>query len=314
VLWYSGAVPRKRAPTEWSGEGRSGEGRSGEAGRGQSAIRVVERAFGVLEAVGAEPDGVPVAQVRARTGLPLVTVYRLLRTLQALGYVAPDPDTGRWHVGLRVLELRGRVNDATRLAGLARPLLKDLMLASGGLAHLALYRQGEVIYVDTVRDLRSLHEYVPPGHRMPAHCVALGKVFLAELSDEQLLRFVAEKGLPQVASKTITATGALLKEAVRVRLSGFAVEADEAAEGSRSVAAPVRDYTERAVAALAVSGFVHRPHSRFGDEGRGELIALVTDAARRLSARLGYAPPPGGEPSPGRRAAGQPVGALPAPT
>ena len=44
-----------------------------------------------------------------------------------------------------------------------------------------------------------------------------------------------------------------------MRAAGYAVEIDEAAPGSRSVAAPVRDYTERAVAALAVSGFVDRP-------------------------------------------------------
>jgi DNA-binding IclR family transcriptional regulator len=274
------------------------------AGRGEAAgleapgaIRVVERAFAVLEAVGAEADGAAVAQIRERTGLPLVTVYRLLRTLQVLGYATTDLDTGRWHVGLRVLELRGRVSDASRLASLARSLLKDLMLSSGGLAHLALYRQGEVIYVDTVRDLRSLDEYVPPGHRMPAHCVALGKVFLAELGDDQLIRLAAEKGLPAFAPRTITTTEALLDEVSRVRAAGFAVEADEAAPGSRSFAAPVRDYTERVVAALAVSGFVDRPHSRFADAHRSELIALVADAARRLSSRLGYAPAPGAEPA-----------------
>jgi DNA-binding IclR family transcriptional regulator len=273
-------------------------GRESEPG-GPEPIRVVERAFAVLEAVGAEPDGAPVAQLRTRTGLPLVTVYRLLRTLQALGYVAADPDTGRWRVGLRVLELRGRVSDADRLAGLARPLLKDLMLASGGLAHLGLYRRGEVHYVDTVRDLRSLDQYVSPGHRMPAHSVALGKVLLAELSDEQVLRFAAERGLARRASRTITTPEGLLVEAARVRAAGYAVEADEAAEGSRSVAAPVRDYTERAVAAIAVSGFVDRPLSRFGDDRRGELIAMVTDAARRLSARLGFVPgpEPGDEPA-----------------
>ncbi|HVG97208.1 MAG TPA: IclR family transcriptional regulator [Chloroflexota bacterium] len=282
-------------------------GRESEPGA-PDAIRVVERAFAVLEAIGAEPEGVPVAQVRARTGLPLVTVYRLLRTLQALGYAATDPDTGRFRVGLRVLELRGRVSDADRLAGLARPLLKDLMLASGGLAHLGLYRQGEVIYVDTVRDLRSLDQYVPPGHRMPAHSVALGKVLLAELGDEQLRRLAEEKGLPVLASRTIASADELLAEAARVRAAGYAVEADEAAEGSRSVAAPVRDYTERAVAALAVSGFVDRPLSRFGDQRRGELIALVTDAARRLSARLGFVPSPGSEPV----GAWQPAGLYPA--
>jgi DNA-binding IclR family transcriptional regulator len=250
------------------------------------SIRVVQRAFAVLEAIGAESDGATVAQVQAGTGLPLATVYRLLRTLQTLGYAEQDPDGGLWHVGLRVLELRGRVSAANRLATLARPLLKDLMLASGGLAHLALYRQGEVIYVDTVRDLRSLDTYVPPGHRMPAHCVALGKVLLAELSGEQLARFVAEKGLPARTADTITTHEALVRELARVRAAGYAAERGEAAPDSRSFAAPVRDYTERVIAALSVSGFVQN----FPDERHAELIQLVTAAARQLSHRLGHQP------------------------
>jgi DNA-binding IclR family transcriptional regulator len=76
----------------------------------------------------------------------------------------------------------------------------------------------------------------------------------------------------------------------------------------QAFAVPVRDDTEHAAAALAVFGFVRRPHSRFGDARRGEPIALVTDAARRRSARLGYPPPPGGSPG----AAWQPAGLHPA--
>lgn len=211
-------------------------------------------------------------------------MYRLLRMLERLGYVDQDVDTGRWHIGLRVLELRGRVSAATQLAALARPYLKEMMLSSGGLAHLALFRQGEVIYLDTVRDLDSLDTYVPPGHRMPAHCVALGKVFLAELSDQQLAQFAAEHPLEARAAKTITTLDELRRAVARVRADGFATEADEAAPDSRSFAAPVRDYTMRVVAAIAVSSDA----AHFTDERCQELASLVVNTARRLSSRLGY--------------------------
>ncbi|MBI3974055.1 MAG: IclR family transcriptional regulator [Chloroflexi bacterium] len=249
-----------------------------------SAIRVVDRAFAVLEAIGAETDGATIAQIMARTGLPLVTTHRLVRTLQTLGYAEQDLDTGRWHVGLRVLELRGRVSTATKLATLARPFLKDLMLASGGRANLALCRDGEVVYIDIVRDLRSLDTYVPPGHRNPAHCTALGKVFLAELSGDQVARFVEEKGLPPRTERTITRLDALQRELHTVRAAGYAVEIGESAPDSRCFAAPVRDYTERVIAGISVSA----DRQRFPDERHAELISLVTDAARRLSERLGY--------------------------
>jgi DNA-binding IclR family transcriptional regulator len=256
----------------------------GAEGRG-GLVRSVERALTILDGIGAENDGATLAQLQARVQLPMVTVYRLLRTLRALGYAEQDIDTGRWHIGWRVLELRGRVSTLTRLATVARPFLKHLMLASGGLAHLGVLRRGEVVYVDTVWDLRSLDTYRPPARRNPAHSTALGKVLLAELSSEQLERLVAEKGLAPRTPRTITAPEALTEELERVRALGYATDVGENGDRSRCFAAPVRDYTERAVAAVSVAGDT----DGFPDERRQELISLVLETTSRLSARLGYA-------------------------
>ncbi|MGH2352094.1 MAG: IclR family transcriptional regulator [Chloroflexota bacterium] len=247
-------------------------------------VRSVERALTILDGIGAESDGAPLVQIQARVRLPLVTVYRLLRTLRSMGYAEQDIDTGRWHVGWRVMELRGRVSTLTRLATVARPFLKDLMLESGGLAHLAVFRRGEVVYVDTVWDLRSLDTYRPPTRRNPAHSTALGKVFLAELSGEQLERFAAEKGLAPQTPHTITTLDRLMEEVERVRACGHAIDVEENGVGARCFAAPVRDYTERVVAAISIAG----DGQRFPDERRPALIALIVDTAARLSARLGH--------------------------
>ena len=248
-------------------------------------MRSVERALTILDCIGSENDGATLAQIQARVQLPLVTVYRLVRTLRGMGYAEQDIDTGRWHIGWRVLELRGRVSTLTTLATVARPFLKDLMLASGGLAHLAVFRRDEVVYVDTVWDLRSLDTYRPPARRNPAHSTALGKVLLAELSNEQIERFVAEKGLPPRTPRTITTLPALVEDLEHVRTLGYATDIGENAEHSRCYAAPVRDYTERVVAAVSIAGDTQR----FPDARRRELISLVLDATARLSARLGFA-------------------------
>jgi DNA-binding IclR family transcriptional regulator len=248
-------------------------------------VRSVERALTILDGIGAENDGATLAQLQARARLPLVTVYRLLRTLRSTGYAEQDIDTGRWHIGWRVLELRGRVSTLTRLATVARPFLKDLMLASGGLAHLAVLRRGEVVYADTVWDLRSLDTYRPPARRNPAHSTALGKVLLAELSSAQLERFVAEKGLVPRTARTITTLPGLAEELERVRTLGYATDVGENSDDARCYAAPVRDYTERAVAAVSVAGDTQS----FPDTRRQELISLVLETTGRLSTRLGYA-------------------------
>ena len=249
-------------------------------------MKSAERLFAVLEAIGSEHDGVAVGRIQELTALPLVTLYRLLRTLQERGYAEQDLDTGRWHIGHKVLELRGHVSAATKLAVLVRPFLKDLMLATGNRSHLALFRNGEVLYVDTVRDLHTLGTYWPPGGRKPAHATALGKVFLAELSTEQLMRVVHEKGLARYGPRTVTSPEQLATELASVRATGYATELDEAAPGSRCFAAGLRDYTGRLVAAISVSSDTQRlPNDRHRD-----VIDRVTAAARNISERLGYVP------------------------
>jgi DNA-binding IclR family transcriptional regulator len=142
-----------------------------------------------------------------------------------------------------------------------------------------------VVYVDTVWDLRSLDTYRPPARRNPAHSTALGKVLLAELSSAQLERFVVEKGLVPRTARTITNMPGLTAELERVRMLGYATDAGENSEDARYYAAPVRDYTERAVAAVSVAGDTQS----FPDTRWQELISLVLETAGRLSARLGYA-------------------------
>lgn len=168
------------------------------------------------------------------------------------------------------------------------------MLSSGGRANLALFREGGVVYIDIVRDLRSLDTYVPPWSRNPAHCTALGKVFLAGLSDDQLARFVDERGLAPRGPNTITTLEHLVSEAGRVRTAGYATDVGENAPDSRCFAAPVRDYTERVIAAIGVSG----DSRRFPAERHGELAAMVVKAAGRLSERLGYPLAAGAESAP----------------
>jgi IclR family acetate operon transcriptional repressor len=73
-------------------------------------------------------------------------------------------------------------------------------------------------------------------------------------------------------------------ELARVRLQGFAVDAEENEIGVWCVGAPVFDYTSDVVGALSVSG----PTRRMSRERCIELGPLVHDSAWRVSRRMGY--------------------------
>ena len=65
---------------------------------------------------------------------------------------------------------------------------------------------------------------------------------------------VIENGLVPYKPNTITNPDELRKELEKVRQQGFAVSTEELTEGTRSIAAPIRDYTGKVVCAITVVG------------------------------------------------------------
>jgi len=255
-------------------------------GRGEGAgLRTLERGLAVLELLGAADSGYPVTEVAQRLGLPMGTAHRLLQTLVGAGYAEQDPRTRRYQLGLKILELRGGTVGAMRMAAEARPFLRDLMLRTDLRAHLAVYRGGNVVYIDRVDNPTTLDQYVPIGKRAAAHATGLGKAILAHSSEEELSAFLARHEMTGFTSTTLTDAATLRRELTAIRQRGFAVDRGESHENTRCVAAPIFDYTGQAVAAVSVAGTPGEVEPRLS-----VLVQAVIAIAREISRRFGYRP------------------------
>jgi IclR family acetate operon transcriptional repressor len=247
-------------------------------------VKVLTKAFALLEAVGESESGRSLTELAGELEMPVGTVHRLLRHLVMLGYLEQAPDSKLYHLGLKVLTLRAGAIAALHLAFLARPHLRELMLTTGCVAHLAAYRSGEVVYLDRVDTPDTVGRLTPSvGRRYAAHRTALGKVLLAALPDGELDEFLATTSLARFTPNTITDPTLLKEHLITVRMRGYALDREEGTPGLWCVAAPVRDYTGRTVAATSVS-----MHSRPGPARLQELIRIVGERAGRISAAAGY--------------------------
>lgn len=264
---------------ESMGNGKDGGTRDG------AGLRTLERGLAVLEFLGAADSGYAVTEVAHRLGLPMGTTHRLLRTLLGVGYVEQDPRTRRYQLGLKVLELRGGTVGAMRMAAEARPLLRDLMLRTDLRAHLAVYRGGSVVYIDRVDNPATLNQYIPIGKRAAAHATGLGKAILAHSTEEEIGAFLARHELTRFTSTTISDADSLRRELASIRQRGFALDHGESHENTRCVAAPVFDYTGRAVAAVSIAGTVAEVEPRLSD-----LVYTVIGIAQEISRRFGFRP------------------------
>src|ERR671934_84899 len=107
---------------------------------GQPAVRrvaAVERALAVLDALSDGNVELGTNEIARRTGINASTVSRLLATLAGAGIVEHVTATGRYRLGLRLLQLGNAVLARLDLREVARPHLQALVAATGETATLS---------------------------------------------------------------------------------------------------------------------------------------------------------------------------------
>jgi DNA-binding IclR family transcriptional regulator len=247
-------------------------------------VQSVDRTLDILEAL-AEMGEVGIGQLSSHVGLHASTVHRLLATLISRGYVRQNTETGRYLLGLKLLDVAGAVRDHLDMRMEALPILRSLMKKSGETANLGVRDRRHLVYIEQASSPgRLLRMFVQVGGRAPLHGTASGKILLAHLPEAELQELLSGYALYPNASRTIVDRSVLLAELEEVRKLGYATDYGEQEDGVNCIAGPVRNHLGRVVAAISISG----PWIRISPERMPELVPLVLEACEALSLALGY--------------------------
>jgi DNA-binding IclR family transcriptional regulator len=246
-------------------------------------IAAVERAADLLNAF-TELDGATagVTELAERLGLSKAVVHRILASLRARGFIDIDERSRRYSLGPASLALGLTYLQQIDVRDAARSVLRDLTDRTDETATLSIRRGDMRMYVDQVTPAREVKMTVQLGHPYPLHAGGSSKAFLAHLPDGRIDEYLVGP-LERVGENTITEPAELRRDLAAIRERGYATSFGERQEGAASVAAPVFDHENGAVAVISVCG----PIERFRDEV-DEIAPVLLDATRELSRRLGW--------------------------
>jgi DNA-binding IclR family transcriptional regulator len=248
------------------------------------AVQSLERALKILDVLAKNPDGLGVTEISREIDLHKSTVYRLLSTFVKWGYVDQDKKLEKYKLGLKIVELSNCILSSLGLREVARPYLEELMKYANEVVHLCVLSDGEVVYIDKVECPSTIRMYSQIGKRAPVHCTGVGKAILAFLPEEEAIRILKAKGLPQKTPNTITNLEEMLKHLEKIRELEYAVDNVEHEEGIRCVATPLFDHTNKVVASISISG----PDYRVTEDRIPELAEKIKEIAQQISRKLGY--------------------------
>jgi IclR family KDG regulon transcriptional repressor len=250
------------------------------------SIQSIDKALDILSLFSPKQPRLGIADISGLLGLPRPTVHGLVRTLAQRGFLAQDPETRKYSMGLKVFELGVNLCGSLTLNQVGVGAADRLAKKSGLTGRLALWNQDSALVTATLYpgwDHLPFHQL---GPRAPAHCSAVGKAILAYLFPEKLEGYLNETRLYALTKRTITSVTDLREDLRLTRLRGYAVDQEEFFVGLVCMGAPIFERDGQPVGSLSLSGGPELLHP-----GRMESLAgSLIETAREISSHMGYQP------------------------
>lgn len=238
----------------------------------------------VLKLLASEPE-LTALQISRALSIPRTTVIRIVNSLVREGLLESD-ERHLYALGPALIYLGMRAMSGVDLAGLAKPLLKQLADRTGETAHLAMLSDEKSLLMEVCQSPLPIRAGAPAGTLADLHCSATGKVFLAWNFRGRLDDYFRRTMPRPRTGRTIVTAERMEKEIALIVKRGYAVDEEEFFDGIRCAAVPVFNSRGHVTIALGITGVTQRL-----TRGRvAECAARLKAAAAILSEALGYRP------------------------
>ena len=252
-------------------------------------VPALERGLLLLQAFSKDKPVQSLGILAKELDLPRATTFRLANTLEHLGFLIRDEESGEYRVGAAALKLGWTYLTGLELPEIAYPFLSDLRYRTGASVHMSVREGTEVVYVSRLAAQAALSSNIRVGSRLPAHASTMGRALLQDLEDEDL--FELYRGTrelapfsPDTPPTVVALRDLLLKDA---RNDGVVVSRGYYEKGVVSVAAPIRDGSDRVVAAVNITASA----DKFADDALDRMVKdEVLRCAARISTAIGHDP------------------------
>lgn len=243
-------------------------------------MQSVERALAILRQFRADRPEMEVPDISAGVRLPTSTVYRLLGTMRAAGFVEAGTRGGTFRLGPVAAGIGYVASLGIRADDLVHAALACLSETTRESCGLCVPVGEHAVLVDLVASAHPVRPHYPVGAHFVLEDNAACSALLAWLPEPAL-----DARLGFLRHGRRSARTRLLDELEGVRARGYARRDDEA-EGVVTLAAPARDFSGSVVAAVVV--FV--PSQRVGGDAEERIVPLLLATATAVSARFGHLP------------------------
>lgn len=244
-------------------------------------VKSLYKAIKLLDCFTAEHPERGVKELAEMTGMLKSSVYNILSTFQLCGIIQKSEGSGKYQLGMKILELGNVVLNHDEMKLVVKPFMDRLAEECQETVYLARPAGTEIIYIESAYPKGKLFARMIAGVKAEMFCTGIGKAMLAYLG-EDTVREVVAAGIKSFTPYTLINEEALRRDLEETRRRGYAIDNMEHEYGIRCVGVPLRNYRGEVIAGLSISG----PSLRVMDERVTFFAEKLNNAAAELQSLL----------------------------
>ena len=233
----------------------------------------------ILEAVARSDRPLSPTEINRDIGLPKQSIHRLCQTLVEEGFLIREVSGKKLEAAPRTLQMARGLTQSRHLNIARHQVLTSISAATKETVNFVVPEFDGMTYLDRVETDWIFRIELPIGSRVPFHCTASGKCYLASLDPKQFNDVASTIRFEPRTPNTITSKERLLAEIQEVRARGYSIDNEELFRDMCALAVPVNDEDGKFLAALAY----HGPTQRLNVDSLVDHLETMREGAAKLA-------------------------------
>jgi len=215
-------------------------------------LKVVVKTFEVIETLN-KHQSLSLKDITKIVKLPKPTIFRILHTLQSLGYVEYNSKIQEHSLSHKFITYAQKSIDNMDIIEVAKPFMVKLRDKYKETVNLAKLVDNEMTFIHIIESTHQFRYVDHIGDKAALHTTAVAKSVLAYMSIKELELLMKDYQFTAFTKKTIKDYETFKKHLSVIRNNGYAIDDEEGTEGVLCIGCPIFNKDHKPFAAISIS-------------------------------------------------------------
>jgi DNA-binding IclR family transcriptional regulator len=251
-------------------------------------MKSLKKALNILGILLDNGSEMALGEIARQSGINKSTCSKIASTLVEYGYLKQLEKRGKYSLGTIYFKFTGTIKSKLQLRSIIFPYVEKISQQIHESVIVAIGNRPENIFIEGFHELsrpiNTLRVLPSEDSEMPLYCTCLGKLYLANMSDEDLGKYLDETPRHLHTPNTITDIKALKDHVVQIRQEGVSFDDEEHSLGVRGVASALIDGEGKLAGGISILA----PSARLTRVKMRKFAPDIKACAIGISREIGY--------------------------